>query len=339
MFIDGLKNLIGWMVYPSLMPTKFYAYSAGGPTPKFTPYHVWKAYRIIDDEGPIGRKALSHLLGVGEGSTRTIIERMIREGCIENTDRGAVLTDRGKEKLNEAGISVEFVELDRLTLGKCNCAVHVKEAGDKIKLGNEQRDEAVMAGAVGATTLVCRNGRIVFPGDEENPDQKLVAPLRSVFAVEDGDAVIVGSAFSNDAAERGAVSAALALNEKPVPCWQNGGGLVSIDADAEGLKCLALAIHELVGRLPLTMRSRNHYGVRCEDGEIIDTNYTGPVLEEALRKNQIVRRISPTGPYRGVPIVVVPIMRKKEAVAVIGVVDVSKGAVFEILNKIRKERF
>jgi hypothetical protein len=39
-----------------------------------------------------------------------------------------------------------------------------------------------------------------------------------------------------------------------------------------------------------------------------------------------------------VPIVAVPILRKKEALAVIGVVDISKGAVFEILNRIRKER-
>ncbi|MGD0056653.1 MAG: DUF2111 domain-containing protein [Methanomassiliicoccales archaeon] len=320
------------------MVAKFYSYSAGGPTPKFSPYHVWKAYRIVDEKGPIGRKALSASLKVGEGSTRTILDRMIKEGSAENTNRGAVLTERGKERLSDSGIFVEEVSLDGLTVGKYNYAVLVRGMIHKVKLGCEQRDEAVRGGATGATTLVCKNGKLLFPGDDKYPDQKLVAPLRGVFATEEDDVVIVGSAFTREAAEKGAVSAALAMNEQSGVPWQEGTGLISQDTEAEELKCVAIAIHELVGRLPLTMRSRNQFGVRCEDGEIIDTNYTGPVLEESLRKSQIVRKISPTGPYRGVPIVAVPIMRNKEAVAVIGVVDVSKGAVFEILNRIRKER-
>ncbi len=320
------------------MGVRFYTYSAGGPTPKFSPYHVWKAYRIIDEDGPIGRKALSAALKVGEGSTRTILDRMIREGSAENTNRGAILTERGKEKLSDSGILLEEVDLDGLTVGRYNCAVLAKGMAHKVRLGCEQRDEAVRAGATGATTLVCKKGKLLFPGDEKYPDQKLVAPLRGVFAVEEDDAVIVGSAFTREAAEKGAVSAALAMNEQSVGTWQEGGGLISQDTDAEDLKCLALAIHELVGRLPLTMRSKNQYGVRCEDGEVIDSDYTGPVLEESLRKSQIIRKIAPTGPYRGVPIVAVPILRKREAVAVMGVVDVSKGAVFEILNRIRKER-
>jgi hypothetical protein len=36
---------------------------------------------------------------------------------------------------------------------------------------------------------------------------------------------------------------------------------------------------------------------------------------------------------------VVPIMRKKEAIAVIGALDVSKGTVFEMINRARKEKF
>jgi predicted transcriptional regulator len=320
------------------MGAKFYSYSAGGPTPKFSPYHVWKAYRIVSEKGPIGRKALSNELKIGEGSTRTILDTMIREGSAENTNRGAVLTERGKDKLSDSGIHLEEVNLDGLTVSKYNCAVLIKGTASKITAGSEQRDEAVRAGAIGATTLVCKNGRLLFPGDDKYPDQKVVAPLRGVFAVEDDDVVIVGSALTREAAERGAVSAALCMSEKSGLTWHEGASLISQDTEAEDLKAIALAIHELVGRLPLTMRSKNQYGVRCEDGEIIDGNYTGPVLEESLRKNQIIRKISPTGPYRGVPIVAVPILRKKEALAVIGVVDISKGAVFEILNRIRKER-
>ena len=45
----------------------------GGPIPKFRDYHLWKTLILIDMEGPIGRKKLSSLLEIGEGSTRTII--------------------------------------------------------------------------------------------------------------------------------------------------------------------------------------------------------------------------------------------------------------------------
>ncbi len=133
-------------------------------------------------------------------------------------------------------------------------------------------------------------------------------------------------------AERGAISAALSLGEQNYQCnWNSipGSGIITSDTDAEDLKCIALAIHEMVGRIPLTMRSRNHYGLRCEGGEVIDTKYTGPVLEEALKKGTMIRKMSPSGVYHGIPVVVAPIIRKKETVAVIGIVDITKGGIFD----------
>ncbi|MEM2943824.1 MAG: DUF2111 domain-containing protein [Methanomassiliicoccales archaeon] len=315
-----------------------YNYNLGGPTPKFSPYHVWKAYSLLRNHGPLGRKALSRALMLGEGSTRTILEKMVKEGCAENTNRGAILTEKGKKKFDNCGIIARKVDIDGIAIGKHHCGVLAKGRAHLIRMGCEQRDEAVRAGALGATTLVCRDGKVIFPDNDKYPTKEIEDALRGLFHIETGDAIIIGTAYTYETAERGAVSAALALDEQRQPCWQDSATFISQDSEAEDLKCLALAIHELVGRLPLTMRSRNHYGVRCEEGEVIDTNYTGPVLEEALKKNQIVRKISPSGPYRGVPIVAVPILKKREAVAVIGVVDITKGAVFEILNRMRKEQ-
>lgn len=45
----------------------------GGPVPKFNEYHIWKALDCLDETTPVGRKRLSQLLGIGEGSTRTIL--------------------------------------------------------------------------------------------------------------------------------------------------------------------------------------------------------------------------------------------------------------------------
>ncbi len=318
------------------MSLSFSSYFSSGPTPKLTLFHIWKAYQVIDTAGPVGRKALADILQIGEGSVRTILDKMIREGCVENTRRGAMLTDRGRKRLAQSGIEVSPVEITGLTLGKHNCAVIVKGQGEAVKFGCEQRDEAVRAGGVGATTLVAKGGRLVMPGDENYPDQEAIAPLRHAFEIEDGDVVIIGSAYTYDAAEKGAVSAALSLGNTSTQCWTEGTAMLSADTEAEDLKCLALAVHELLGRMPVTMRSRNQLGVRCEDGEVVDSNYTGPVLEEALKKGQLVRKVATSGKYRGTPVVVVPIIKRKEAIAAIGVFDITRGSVSELMARAKK---
>ena len=45
---------------------------------------------------------------------------------------------------------------------------------------------------------------MVFPGDEDFPDQEAVSPLRNKFKIEDGDVVMIGSAFSYEEGEKGA---------------------------------------------------------------------------------------------------------------------------------------
>jgi predicted transcriptional regulator len=204
------------------MVLKFQAYSGGGPTPKFALFHVWKTYDIINEKGPIGRKALSQTLGIGEGSTRTILDKMIREGSVENTKLGAVLTDRGIKQFRNSGITAAPVKIEGLTISAQDCAVLVKGMADRIGTGYEQRDEAVRAGAVGATTLISKEGKLLFPGDKSEPDQVRLAPIKSAFSIEENDVVIVGTANSYEVAEKGAVTAALSLGDQTKPCWREG---------------------------------------------------------------------------------------------------------------------
>lgn len=321
------------------MVLKFQSYTGGGPIPKFSLFHIWKTYDVISSHGPIGRKALSQTLGIGEGSMRTILDKMIREGSVENTKKGAELTERGRKVFRNSGISAAPVRLEGLTVSSHDCACLVKGMADSISTGYEQRDDATRSGAVGATTFIARGGKLLFP-DLTEPDQDKLLPLRYVFDIEDGDAVIVGTAYSYEAAEKGAVTAGLALGDQGRTDWRDGpvgGRLINPDTEAEDLRCVALAVHELVGRLPVTMRSLNQYGVRCEDGDVVDNSYTGPVLEEVLRKGTVVRKVSPSGPYRGMAVVVVPIVRRKEVVAVFGIVDITKGGMFEMISRSRKD--
>lgn len=97
---------------------------------------------------------------------------------------------------------------------------------------------------------------------------------------------------------------------------------LSSDSDSEEILPIARMVHELLS-LPVTMRSKNKRGVRLEKGKVVDKDYTGPVLEEALIKNSVVHTIPDSGPYRGIPVVVAPIQDGEgNPVAAVGIVDV-----------------
>ncbi len=312
------------------------AYFSDGPSPKFTPYHVWKTFRLIDTQGPISRKKLAESLGIGEGSVRTILNKMTQEELISNSRDGAILTERGKRRLLSMGIEISPVDLPRTLGGKYACAVLVREAGKLVDNGREQRDDAVRAGAEGAVTVVMKSNELVFPADSFRLDKAESDLLTKVFMIKDGDVVVMGFGPTYRDAEKGAVSAALTLCQQTSKCWSGEISIVTKDSGASELECVAIAMHELVGRMPLGMRSRNKRGVLCEDGEVIDRDYTGPNLEEALATGKTVRRVAVTGPYTGAPVVVVPIVRNGEPIAVVGLVDFTQLSIYDIMGRVRK---
>ncbi len=97
---------------------------------------------------------------------------------------------------------------------------------------------------------------------------------------------------------------------------------LSENSNSDEILPVAKMVHELFS-LPVTMRSRNKKGVRLEKGKVVDMNYTGPVLEDALSKNCVIHTIPDSGAYKGIPVVVAPVTDNKgTAIAAIGVVDV-----------------
>lgn len=100
--------------------------------------------------------------------------------------------------------------------------------------------------------------------------------------------------------------------------------ILSSSSDAADLEPLALAIHELVHRLPVTARSLEKAGIRIESGQVIDRQYSGPILEEAMRKNLIIKTTPASGAYKGVPVTVAPIQDQDgNAIGSIGIVDIT----------------
>jgi hypothetical protein len=104
----------------------------------------------------------------------------------------------------------------------------------------------------------------------------------------------------------------------------------------EEITPIAIAIHELVNRLPVTMRTKNSKGVRIEDGKVLETNYTGPILEKALQEGKIINETPNEGYYHGKPVKVVPIIENNEIIAAIGVIDTTNGIYSDIMQMTRR---
>lgn len=97
---------------------------------------------------------------------------------------------------------------------------------------------------------------------------------------------------------------------------------ISENSSSDEILPFAKMVHELFS-LPVTMRSKNKKGVRLEKGNLVDKDYTGPVLEEAIQKNRVIHTIPTSGEYKGIPVVVTPIQDKDgKPIAALGIVDV-----------------
>jgi predicted transcriptional regulator len=186
---------------------------AVGPLPRFAEVHVRMTLELIAERKTIGRKQLAGELGVGEGSMRTILNQLKKRGLITSSRGGHVLTSKGMRFL---GKPLKFVQIDagNLTVGNFDIATIVRGAAKKIKRGIEQRDEAIKAGADGATILVFKRGEFRFPNGFLDVGQKLNSTLTKIFKPREGDAIVIGTAKDVKRAEEGARAAASSLSRK-----------------------------------------------------------------------------------------------------------------------------
>ncbi|MEM1563367.1 MAG: DUF4443 domain-containing protein [Candidatus Bathyarchaeia archaeon] len=189
-----------------------------GPAPTFSVLHILRAMEIVSEK-PVGRSKLAQELKIGEGVVRTIINRLKRAGLILTSKAGCQLTVKGlklfeeyrktlrkRAKLEEAG----------LMPASFNSAILVKNCGNKVKSGIEQRDAAVRVGAKGATTIILKNGRLVIPSvcDDLSRDYpKIAEELITLLQPEENDVIVVAGADSLELAEYGAAAAAWTLLE------------------------------------------------------------------------------------------------------------------------------
>jgi hypothetical protein len=171
--------------------------------------------QLLEIEKRISRSLLMRELSLGEGSVKTLVKHMKMSDLIENSNAGMWFTNKGKTVYAKLHSSIpKEMNIPRCSaaLGKFNYAVLVKDIAFAIRSGIEQRDEAIRSGAVGATTMIFRNGRLLIPGTHEDllrNDQEIHSLILEKLQPEDNDVIIIGSSENKRTAEMAAKSAAL----------------------------------------------------------------------------------------------------------------------------------
>ena len=190
---------------------------APGPAPSFNAAHVVKVLELIGDYGSIGRIRLSKELGLGEGTTRTLLKHLKNEGITQSSRIGISLSEKGKKLFSNLRSKISAckeVPRSPLTIGTCNIAVLVRDSSEAVGSGMEQRDIAIKSGATGATTLIFSSNKLSLPTAEKNISEsmpELYEKLVTQFKPKENDVIIVGSGENRELAEIGAKMAAIKL--------------------------------------------------------------------------------------------------------------------------------
>lgn len=178
--------------------------------------HIFKTIQLMYDKGHISRDLLCKELDLGEGSIKTLIKHLKMQGLILTSNSGTKLSDKGISLFSQLHASIPMecvIPKCSVALGTYNYGILLKHLGYVIKSGIEQRDAAVKMGALGATTLLYRNGKFVIPitgYDSLRNEIRIHNLLVERLVPENGDVIIIGSDHSDPRnAELAAKSAAL----------------------------------------------------------------------------------------------------------------------------------
>jgi Domain of unknown function (DUF4443) len=195
---------------------------ARGPLPHLTPVQLLNALVLIDQEGPVGRRALAQALRINDGVTRGLLERLAEQGVVEVSEgTGVNLSRSGREMLQtylrQIGVKkITTLDETQLVPGKMSVGVQLSRKYKPGMTGVSQRDEAIKAGADGTITMAVVHGDLLIPPDGkkvEDLSSRDNDRLRQIFKLSESDLMIIG--FGRDAhrALSGALAAVLFLDE------------------------------------------------------------------------------------------------------------------------------
>jgi predicted transcriptional regulator len=191
-----------------------------GPTPKIDLEDLATVLIMIKHSGGMGRYRISEEMEIPNGTIRGVLKKLSETGILKATPRGCELTDLGEkmlmEYLIEMGIErIELYEGDEFNLiapGKAKVLAILRSGAEKVTNGLMQRDEAVRAGADGATIIVKRMGIVLIPGVEVSRElNEQLRKLEEEYGVGEGGVAIFCWGKNLAKAVKGALKAATTL--------------------------------------------------------------------------------------------------------------------------------
>ena len=189
---------------------------APGPSTTFTIFHIFYALELMSQK-PLGRNRLAEKLNVGDGAVRTIINRLKEAGLIETSKEGCLLTEKGLDTWRQFEeffpVRVDLPKSE-LSTSDFNYAFLVKNCGQKVQSGIDQRDAAIIAGARKAMVVVYRNGHLSIESVSENIAEQYpeaASQILKELKPQDNDVIIVAGAETKLKAKRGAFAASWSL--------------------------------------------------------------------------------------------------------------------------------
>lgn len=177
--------------------------------------HVFKALQILSKEHFVSRATFSKEIHLGEGAVKTLISHLKEAEIVDTTKSGTYLTDNGKKLIEQIKKTISNeckVEKSNIIQGKFNHAILLKNYSDFIKTGLEQRDYAILYGSSGCITILFKNNRFVFPGNDRDcfeNDYKTKKNLLEKLSPEENDVIIISSSNDSFVAEISAKNSAL----------------------------------------------------------------------------------------------------------------------------------
>ncbi len=128
--------------------------------------HIFKALQLAKQNGHISRDLLGKELSLGGGSIKTLVKYLKTTDMIKTSNAGTILSEKGERIISQILQHIPketIISKSSLTVGKFNYAVLVKNIANSIRSGIEQRDIAIKSGAIGATTLIFKDGKFLVP--------------------------------------------------------------------------------------------------------------------------------------------------------------------------------
>jgi DNA-binding MarR family transcriptional regulator len=189
---------------------------SSGQSLSFSVFHLFYALELMSEK-TVGRNKLAEQLNVGEGAVRTIVSRLVGASLMTTSKAGCTLTVEGLHVWREFEEvfprRVEFLRTE-LTPSEFNYAFLVKGSGSKVGSGIEQRDAAIVAGAVRALVIVFRSGRLLIESVSDDIGEafpKAASQILRDLEPQDDDVIVIAGGDTALKAMHGAFAASWSL--------------------------------------------------------------------------------------------------------------------------------